>query len=282
MSITIGGISCEEMRDGFEESVDGQGVHATKKYLCDWSGRYAVANALLGFTSGTGSGGPVTTVPPMAYPEIPNLYARDITIEGKGKCTQGTLQLQFEKAIVTAQYGTSSGWSPLPLPNMSIDPGSPFTYATQDLDFGREMLTIEKSAVFLANGSKLKNQNYAVPLPHAILTIQLQRVPYLPAQAILVAMGKPLNSVRFLGVDPGYLMFDGCKSHRENMTDGSYSQNLTLVFRVRPVLRWDEVYGPEPSDGPQQVLTGGGLGTAVLLRTDLSTLIPSAYGGNGP
>jgi hypothetical protein len=282
MSITIGGVPVEEMRDGFEEGVDGRGPHGTKKYLCGWAGRYAVANALLGYTTGAGSGGPIVTVPPMSWPESPNMFVSSITIAGAGKSTQGPVQIQFEKAIVTANYGSSSGWSPLPLPNMSIDPGSPFTYATQELDFGRESITIEKSAVFLANGNRLKNQNYAVPLPHAILTIQLQRVPYLPAQAILVAMGKPLNSVKFLGVDPGYLMFDGAKSHMEVMTDGSYSQNLGLVFRVRPVLRWDEVYGPAPGDGPQQVRYGSAAGPAILLRTDLSTLIPSAYGGNGP
>jgi hypothetical protein len=282
MSITIGGQLCEEMRDGFEEEVDGRGPHGTKKFLCAWSGRYAVANALLGFTTGTGSGGPVVTVPPMSWPESPNLYASSITIEGRGKATQGPVQIQFAQAVVTAHYGASSGWSPIPLPHMSFDPGSPFTYATQELDYGREMVTIEKSAVFLANGTRLKNQNYAVPLPHAILTIQLQRVPYLPAQGILVAMAKPINSVKFLGVDPGYLMFDGCKSHMELMTDGSYSQNLSLVFRVRPVLRWDEVFSPIPGEGPQQVRRNSAAGPAILLRTDLSTLIPSAYGGNGP
>lgn len=280
MSITIGGQSCEEMRDGFEESVDSQGVHATKKFLCAWSGRYAVASGLLGFTSGTGPGGPVVTVPPMAYPEIPNLYAREITIEGKGKCTQGALQLQFEKAIVTARYGTSSGWSPLPLPNMSIDPGSPYTFATQEIDFAREDVTIEGSACTLANGHAFTTPfPYAVPLPHAVLTIQLQQVPYLPAQAILVAMGKPLNNAAFLGVQAGYLKFEGCKSHMEAMSDGSYSQNLSLVFKVRPVLRWDEVFDPAGTTGPTQLLY---LGLPILQRSNLATLIPSAYGGQGP
>lgn len=279
MSITIGGVSVEEMRDGFEENVSERGPGGTKKFLCAWSGRYAVANALLGFSTGTGSGGPVVTVPPMSWPESPNMYVREIKIEGKGKATQGAAQIQFTQAVITANYGASSGWSPLPLPNMSIDPSMPFTYATQEIDFGREMITIEKSAVVLANGHKLKDLPYAVPLPHAVLTIQLQRVPFLPAQAILVAMGKPLNNATFLGVQPGYLMFDGCKSHMEAMSDGSYSQNLTLVFKVRPVLRWDETWDPDGTSGPQQVRYNG---AAILLRSNLATLIPSAYGGQGP
>ena len=280
MSITIGGVSCEEMRDGFEEGIDGRGVHGTKKYLCAWSGRYAVANALLGFTTGTGSGGPVVTVPPMAWPESPNMFASSVTIAGAGKATQGAIQIQFEKAVITAQYGASPGWSPLPLPNMSIDPGSPYTYATQEIDFGREMVTIEGSACTLANGHAFPAAvPYAVPLPHAILTIQLQRVPYLPAQAFLVAMGKPLNNATFLGVQAGYLMFDGAKSRMENMSDGSYGQNLTLVFRVRPVLRWDETWDPDGVSGPQQVRYNG---LPILQRSNLAILIPSAYGGQGP
>lgn len=280
MSIIIGGKSCEEMRDGFEESVDSQGVHATKKFLCAWADRLAVASGLLGFTSGTGSGGPVTTTPPMAYPEIQNLYAREITIEGKGKCTQGTKQLQFTQAVITAHYGTSSGWSPLPLPNMSIDPESPYTFATQEIDFAREDVTIEGSSCTLANGTPFSTPfPYAVPLPHAVLTIQLQQVPYLPAQAILLMMAKPLNNATFLGVPPGFLKFEGCKSHMEAMSDGSYSQNLSLVFKVRPVLRWDEVFDPAGVTAPTQIRY---LGLAILQRSNLATLIPAAYGGQGP
>lgn len=281
MSTIINGASCEEMPDGFEEGITVQGPHASKKFLCDWADRYTVANGLIGFSTSTGPGSPIVQHPPSRYPESQNMFAKEVVIAGKGKPTQGTLQIQFTKAIVTVNYGVPQfGYTGQP--NQSIDPAMPFVYATQELDFARESITVEKSAVFLANGHRLKNQNYAVPLPHAILTIQLQRVPYLPGQAILVAMGKPLNSVAFLGVQPGYLMFDGCKSHAEAMSDGSYSQNLTYVFRVRPVLRWDEVYDPDGSGGPQQVRYGSSSGPAILLRTDLSTLIPSAYGGNGP
>lgn len=278
MSTIINGISCEELREGFEEGIRAQGPHATKRFLCNWADRYAVANGLIGFSTGSGPGGPIVQTPAMRYPESTNMFAQEVTIEGKGKATQGTLQIQFTQAVVTANYGVPQfGYTGQPY--QSIDPSAPYVYATQEVDFGREMVTLEKSSVTLANGHKLKDLPYAVPLPHAVLTIQLQRVPYLPAQAILVAMGKPLNSVRFLGVDPGYLLFEGCKSHMEAMSDGSYSQNLTLVFKVRPVLRWDETWDPDGTSGPQQVRYNG---LPILQRTDLSTLIPSAYGGTGP
>lgn len=274
----INGITVQEMREGFEEGVHDQGPTATKKYLCDWADRFRVANGLLGFSTGAGSGGSITMTSPMLYPESANLYAREITIEGKGKATQGPVQIQFAQAVVTVNYGVSS-WGPAPLPDMSIDPGMPFVYATQELDFAREMVTIPKSAVTLANGNKLKDLPYAFPIVQAIMTIGLQRVPYLPAAQVVTAMQRPLNSTTFLGVAPGYLMFNGCKSHRENQSDGSYTQNLTLVFAYRPVLRWDEVFDPNGTSGPQQVRYNG---AAILLRSNLATLIPAVYGGAGP
>ena len=90
-------------------------------------------------------------------------------------------------------------WGPAPLPDMSIDPSSPYVYATQEIDFGIEGVTIEGAAVTLANGHVFSsNIPYSVPLPHAILTIVLggalatatpaqslcmQEPPCLPAQS---------------------------------------------------------------------------------------------------
>lgn len=279
MATTINGIVCQELREGFEEGVDSRGPHASKKFLCAWADRYAVANGLLGLSSGTGSGGPVTLSAPNQWPEALNMFVQEVTIEGRGKATDGAVQIEFTQAVVTANYGVPT-WGYAPLPFMSIDPGQPFVYATQSIDFGREMITVEGSSCTLAGGGTFPaSVPYAVPLPHAILTIQLQRVPYLPAQAILVAMGKPLNNATFLGVQPGYLMFNGCKSHAEAISDGTYTQNLTLVFSVRPVLRWDETFDPNGTSGPKQVLYNG---LPILQRSNLATLIPSAYGGQGP
>lgn len=278
MAISIGGIVCEELREGFEEGVGDSGANATKKFLCNWADRYTVADAIMFRATGTGTGGPVTITSPMPYPESPNMLAREIAIEGRGKYTQGPIQGQFAQAVVSVNYGVPT-WGAIPLPNMSFDPGMPFVYATQDIDFSREMVTIPKSSVKLANGHKLKDLPYAFPLVHAIMTIQLHRVPFLPAAQILTSMQKPLNNSTFLGVASGHLMFAGCHNHMEALSDGTQVQELTYVFDYRSILAHDEVFDPDGTSGPQQVQNNSG--TPILQRSNLAALIPSAYGGGG-
>jgi len=276
MATTINGIVCQELRSGFQEGIRQDGPVATKRFLCDWANRYQVANGLLGLVSHSGGvGGSITLSAPASYPESPNLFAREITIEGRGRATQGTRQIQFDQAVISVDYQVPR-YTYQPNPDMSLDPEAPFVYATQEIDFGREMVTVEKSSVTLANGHKLKDLPYAFPLAQAVMTIELHRVPYLPAAQILEAMQRPLNNALFLGVEPGYLMFNGCKSHAEASTDSTYTQSLVYTFTYRPLLRWDETFDPDGTSGPQQVLYDG---APILLRSDLSALIPSAYHG---
>lgn len=276
MATTISGIVCQELREGFEEGIHEQGPVATKKFLCDWADRYTMANGLLGLVTNTGGAGGATTLTnPARYPESNNMFAREISIEGRGKATQGPLQIQFAQAVITVNYAVPQ-YNYLPNPDISLDPAAPYVYATQEIDFSREFVTVEKSSVTLANGHKLPDLPYSFPLAQAVMTIQLHRVPYLPAAQILMAMQRPLNSATFLGVDPGYLMFNGCRSQTDASSDGTYTQSLTYVFAYRPVLRWDEAFDPDGVSGPQQVRYNG---AAILLRSDLSGLIPSAYRG---
>src|SRR3954469_7744122 len=106
MSTTIGGIACEELVEGFEEGIHEQGPVATKKYLCAWADRYTVANTFLGLVTHSGGvGGSIVLSAPLPYPESQNLYAREIAIGGRGRPSQGTRQLQFDRAVVTVNYG---------------------------------------------------------------------------------------------------------------------------------------------------------------------------------
>lgn len=278
MSTTISGIVCEEIVADLEEGIGQDGPNATKKWLCAWSDRYALANAFLGLVSHVGGQtGSVTITSPLAYPESANMLARTIKIKGVGKPTQGTKQLQFPQAIVTVEYGVPT-WQAIAYPDMSIDPGTPLVYATQDIDFGNESLPIPNSSLVLANGATLENTPFAMRIPYAVFTITLQRVPFLPAFAIWTAMAKPLNNATFLGIPAGYLRFDGVKNHGEASTDGTYVQSLTYMFSARAILRWDETYDKDPAVTlPQQIRRGSTLGPAVLLRSNLAALIPSNY-----
>lgn len=275
MSVIIGGVTCQEIVDGFEEGVQGQGPIATKKYLCDWTDRYALVNGLLGLVSGSGGSNPsVTLTKPFSYPESRNLWAREISIKGAGKPTQGILQIAFPKAIVTVNFGVPS-FGYLNYPDQSIDPGNPYVWATQEIDYGREMVSVPSSTVKFAGGGNFNsNTPYAFPLPHMTMSITLHKVPYLPAAQIWTATKAPLNNATYLGIPAGYLMFRGARTRLEASTDGTYAQEVTFNFAARPTLRWDEAYDTNGTGGPKQVQYNG---AAILLRSDLSTLIPSAY-----
>lgn len=275
MSTVVNGITCEELVEDFEEGIDDRGPYAVKKWLCNWSDRYALANSFLGFVSHTGGqSGSIQIHSPLAYPESLNMLARTVQIQGRGQATQGTQQIQWAKAVVTVNYGVPT-WQAIPYPDMSIDPTQPFVYATQDIDFGREFLAIPGSALQLANGNTMDDTPYSLPIPYAVFTITLHQVPFLPAQAIFTSMKKPLNITTFLGIPAGYLRFDGAKNHAEASSDGTYLQSLTLVFSARTLLRWDETYDKNGTGGPQQIRYNG---TAVLQRSEFRALIPSNYG----
>ena len=276
---TIGGITCQEIVDGLNEGVHQQGPVAQKKYLCDWGSRYTVANALLGLVSGSGGSNPnITHSNPLQYPESPNMWAREIAIEGKGQPTQGPVQLQFPKALITVNYGVPQ-FGYLTYPDQSIDPGNPYVWATQEIDFGRQMVTVPNAALTLASGSEFNSTvPYAFTLPTMVMSITLHKVPYLGAMASLIwnATKNPINNATYLGIPAGYLLFNGARTHMEASTDGTYVQEITLNFGARGILRWDEVFDPDGSHGPTQVKYNG---SAILPRSDLSALIPSAYHG---
>jgi hypothetical protein len=278
MSVIIGGVACEELVDGLEEGVREGGPYAVKKYLCDWGSRYQLANAFLGLVNGSGGKTPsVTFQKPQQYPESRNMWAREIAIKGVGQPTQGPLQLQFPKAIITVNYGVPQ-FGYLQYPDQNLDPSKPYIYATQEIHFSREMVAIDNSSCTLANGHSLNTTiPYSFPLPVANLTIQLHKVPYLPWAQIWDSMQNPLNDSTFLGVDRGYLMFNGADTHEEASTDGTYVQELTLNFSARGILAWDEMFDPDGVSGPQIVYYNG---SGIIGTSDLSLLIPTAYEGS--
>jgi hypothetical protein len=276
---TIGGVESLELVADMVEGVDERGPYANKKYLCTWPNRYALANAFLGFTTHTGGqSGSIQITGPYAFPESPNMLARSVRIEGRGKPSQGTRQLQFEAAVIAVDFAVPP-WQAIPYPDMSIDPSTPFVYATQDIRFSREMIAIPNSALYLqGTTTRLDDTPYGVPVPNAVFNINIHRVPFLPAFAIWTAMAKPLNNAVFLGIPAGYLRFDGAENHGEASSDGSFAQSLAFQFTARALLRWDEVF--DKTGTPRRVLLGGSAGPAVLQRSEFRTLIPANYYGN--
>lgn len=274
MSATIGGIVCEEMVEGLKEGVDGSGPHATKKYLCDWADRFAVANGLIGIvTNPGGAGGTPTFASPTRYPESANMFATQVAIEGRGKPTQGTAQLQFPKAVVVATFGVPP-YNYLPSPNMSIDPATPFIYATQEIDIGLDSYTIPASAVKATGPDAPLAKDQTIPYAKAEISLTLHRYPYNPAQLIFNLTGN-LNSTVFLGCAIGKLRFNGGKTHNTASSDGTYTQDVNLSFSFRKIARWDYVFHPNGTSG--WVALKDKSSNSLHSLSDFLDLIPSSY-----
>lgn len=275
MGVTINGIYCDEIVEGFQEAIDFQhGPTARKGYICNWTERFQVANGLLGFNHAATIAGFITINLPMQYPEIPYMYVHDIQFEGRGQPFQGPYGTAWPKVIVWANFACME-WSF----SAADDPGARnqlgnFLYAEQQLNASAQMLEIEgKWTVWNATG-KPTNQHYMVRLPLVEMIITFQRVPYLPSNAVLGLVGS-LNDRAFLGVSGlGKVMFNGCQSQRTRNPDGSVATQLTYQFTARSQ-PWD--YGFNPATNAWDLVIGASGAFPFMPRVDLSVVLPNPY-----
>jgi hypothetical protein len=277
--VVINGVNCLELVAGLEESIPAEhGPVADNGYLCDWALRYQLANGMLGLTSSSSVGGGVTFTHPYPYPESSNLWVHSVSIKGVGVPFQGPAQLAFPFAIVTAHFEVPQ-FGINPDPENSIDPDEPFIYATQEIDYSLDSINIPGSLTQSAFGDDL-NSDWNVQLPRANISIQLHRVPYLPAQQILASLQNPLNGTTFLGMAPRHVMFNGAKTHRTTNSDGTYTQDVGYSFSYRPIVGFDETVNPDPKKVPPlfvQVFTKTVPPMPVIGTSDLNLVFPTGY-----
>lgn len=271
----VNGIACEELIGEFREGASSGGPFASKGYLCNWADRYPLANSFLGLA--TVSGGTSISFPaPTPYPESLNMYPNSVEIEGVGRPSQGAKQIQWPYAIVRVHYGVRQyGVFPADDPGgvNSIDQTMPLVYATQELDFASTWITIPKTSIKLADGTKL-DQDFGMRVPQTDMSITLHKMPYLPGTLITNVMGSPINSAKFLNCPAGYCLFNGAKVRRSASTDGTFTQEVTYSFSFRAIAPWDYMFAPDGS-GWKKVVTQGG--ADVISRGDLSVLFTYPY-----
>jgi hypothetical protein len=272
MSVTIGGIACDELFRDYEEGVNARGPYGSKAYLCDWANRYAVANAMLGLSSY--SGGAVSFTAPMPHPETPRMYVQDVALAGVGKPGAGTGNIRYEKAVVVARFGVSEFGAIIPgdLPaQLNIDPATPFIYAEQTLEDSVEWKTIPGKKVKVTGGLPL-TQDLAFPIHDVVMNITLHRLPFMPVNT--ARLKNRVNSGTFLGCPEGHVMFNGCRTQRAWFSDGSESQDMHLGFTYRIDHEWNETPNPYANGW---VLMQDDEGNDIFPYADLSVIFPTAY-----
>ncbi len=286
MAVVINGITCQEVVHDYHEEFDIMGgPSAVKQYLCPWANRFTVAHGFLGLSSASSPGALITLLLPLPYPELAaestntlaSMYARNVAIEGVGPPVQGGNNIAFTSALITVTFGNFP-WTFQGIDYNQLDPTRPYIYAEQHIDFSSEWITVPGAGVYVTVGmtqiplSQAGQANWGFFSPIADMTITLKQVPYLPAPATLAALQAPINSATYLGIAPGFLMFGGGQDQRTKSSDGTQTSDYTLNFKYRPIAPWDYVY---VRSAWRQVLDV--FDNPVIPRSDLSTIIPSAY-----
>jgi hypothetical protein len=284
MAVTINGITCQELVNGYTESYDIQGGPGARKgYLCNWSDRFTVIHGILGLSSAPIAGGLITLRVPLAYPELAaestnllaSMYARNVEVYGRGPPVQGASNVAFTSAEIYVTFGNFP-WTFSGIDFFQLDPTRPYIWAEQHMVFSSEFITLPGSSVkFATSGKVLSGTPYGFNSPLQDMTITLKNVPYLPSASILNALQNPVNSVAYLQCNPGFLLFRGAEDERTKAPDGTQTASLTLSFSYRPIAPWDYTFDASAGIWDKVVSTVGG--NNILNRSDLSLIIPSVY-----
>lgn len=233
---------CEEQIEGLQEGCNDQGPWARKPYLVLWGDRWRFAKAMKGASSTPSEGGPWIRVAAYPYPdpfEGGNIFAKDVTFEPVGNVIVGSDPIAFTHAICTVLFGALT-WDELPtddplgLNSLSQDPDelSSLRYADQEVDYLAEWAAIPGASVkYKTSGdpvttdiSKRSNVNRMV--------VTWNQYPLLPMTKIR-DYADCVNDKTFLGCAKGTVMFEGCKTRRQQAPDGTITQQVTMAFKWR-------------------------------------------------
>lgn len=274
MAITINGVRCEELVDGYGEELDDQGPRGSKYYLCEWQDRYTLANGLLGLVSVSG-GSTISFTVPYPHPESPNMFVGSVRIKGVGRPGQGSRNLEFPKAVVMVDFGRPKynfSSTQDPSGTHSIDPSTALVYATQEIDEGGEFVTLPGSALVFDSGVKIQEDG-SLFVPHDEIVITFHKFPYFPFSTSSLK-GKT-NASLFLGCPAESLLYHGQKISSSFLSDGTQTHEVRRHWSYREVAGWNKRLLPDGSGWGYFKYASSG--ARVFPTADYTPLLPTAY-----
>lgn len=252
---------------GWERGQNDSGPYAKKPYLIAWADQNRFFQDLRGVNGlTTVNHGDWSWTGPLLYPDSPtdNIYATGISVKSVGQIV-GSDPIQYTYAIVLVSF-TRLTW------DANQQESDPFGFnsfgqteaeiaalagASQELDFGYQEIPIPKSALKFASDGLAVTQHAVLRVALVVMNVTWERMPYMPLPQVQQYAGT-VNNATFLGAGVGQVMFDGGKSQRQVMADGSVVQRLQMVFRYRSVSfqkmvrpdtgAWDTVQKPNGSN----------------------------------
>lgn len=226
----------KELAEGLSGGCDDQGEWERKMYLVPWIERSHFIQEIEGKSrySGGRAGQWITNVP-YTLPDNPRLYAREVTFEPEGQLLANVIPIAFTHAKFTVVFRQPSfNYSPGDDPEnlSSLDPDDPLVFATQELDFAKEWMSIPNSSCKFKSDGKFLNS----PINRSVTVVSMQitwhKFPVVPMPLVQLYCDS-VNNAKFLGCEKGTVMFEGARTTREASADGSVTQKVTMNFKWR-------------------------------------------------
>jgi len=236
-----------------------QGVDWT--FLCDWEDRYEIANQMVGGGALTGdtqffyNGWP--------YPDNPNWLCQKITMgpdQPQGQALQQEdppLLSAFQRAKMVAHFGV-----PPFQPNAN-------NVGEDELDFCSNA-TPQTGTESAFSWDDMSGQDVPADmnLPITYVTIKYTKTIYNRATLnlpLIRSLINSINSVEFLGAEPGTVLFQGGKSRRKITGAGALNWDITLQFEENSSFAgngtqagWNKLWKPQVGWTPFAVKGTGG------------------------
>lgn len=255
-----GGIPTANTIEYFEKGIDEHGpYYLVQYYINNWQDSDVFINALLGYTTNTGSGtGGVIKRSPHQYPLSTNLLCRRARAIAPGCAKLGSSGLPdfYGGALIQAEYRAPQ-WQAYPNPQEQIDPFTPIPFCTQELEHTVETYTLpKKQMVFGTNsnqdiingatfspGTTSTEQDFRIRVPVTNLTLTFHLSPNLyVATGTIRSIRGCVNSTTFLGAQPQCVLFRGCRTVRNYDSVGNVVQEIQLTFAERdPSQIWNSL-----------------------------------------
>lgn len=249
-----GGIPTANTIEYFEKGIDEQGpYYLVQYYINNWQDSDTFINALLGYTTNTGSGtGGVIKRSPHQYPLSTNLLCRRARAIAPGCAKLGSSGLPdfYGGALIQAEYRAPQ-WQAYPNQQELIDPLTPLPFCTQEIEHTTETYTFPSAKMVYGTlsgntftaGSTTTDQPFRIRVPVTNLTLTFHLSPnlYVATNTIRQIRGC-VNSQTFLGAAAQCVLFRGCRTVRNYDSAGNVVQEIQLTFSERdPSQIWNSL-----------------------------------------
>ncbi len=193
-----------------------------------WADRFAFARVVTGTVEGTGT---LRRIVPLRYPDLTNLIAQSLTIEGVGKPFGPTLPYSFARITVNFEF----------VPWLLQGDSRPFLAIR--LKYGGNYVTMPGTAFEFGSDSTPLKQDMGTFVPEIGYNVTIYAGPTLDDDTIAGLAGK-INSVVFLNRPIKTMRFDGCDADFSMTFDGQkqFTKQFAFTYRAKP---WGQVLRPD-------------------------------------